>query len=218
MWAVGMIGGVVLGFMVTLATVVLTRARKAALPVPSPPQDPIMASPIPSRVLTRGDIDETLRRYGSNLSNPGAARMVLMEMCETHKQRFKEKVMRKLNGHQVNPVNDLIEIEVMDEPGEGGACHDYRASAPCPNHPGGNTQTLGVFRFQNGPIAEAGVNGITHEVLLAILIDRMEHFQSGFFACRENAIALTHMQDAQHWLLHRTKKRMDRGVEGTNEL
>ena len=74
-----------------------------------------------------------------------------------------------------------------------------------------------VILFQNGPIADSGVNGITQEVLLAICIDRLESFQSGPYACRENALALTKLQEAQHWLHHRTKARMDRGVEGTHE-
>jgi hypothetical protein len=41
-------------------------------------------------------------------------------------------------------------------------------------------------------------------------------FQSGEYACRENAIALTHIQDAMMWLQKRTRDRMARGVEGTN--
>ena len=71
--------------------------------------------------------------------------------------------------------------------------------------------------FQNGPIAEAGVNGITQEVLLAILMDRLRSFQSGPYACRENALALTKLEEAQHWLQARTIGRMKRGVEGTHQ-
>jgi hypothetical protein len=68
--------------------------------------------------------------------------------------------------------------------------------------------------FQNGPIAESGPNGISNEVLLAIVIDRLECFQKGQFACRENALALTKLQEAVHWLHHRTRERLARGVEG----
>ena len=71
--------------------------------------------------------------------------------------------------------------------------------------------------FQNGPIKEAGVNGITHEVLLAVLIDRMRSFQDGDYACRENAIALTKLEEALMWLNKRTQGREARGVEGTHE-
>lgn len=122
--------------------------------------------------------------------------------------------MRTIEGHKVNPVNDTITIEVMDEPGAGGACHEYVVKVPGGDRPAYSM----LISFQNGPIAESGVNGLTHEALLAILVDRLEHFQRGKFACRENAIALTKIQEAQHWLHHRTKARMDRGVEGTHKV
>jgi hypothetical protein len=74
--------------------------------------------------------------------------------------------------------------------------------------------------FQNGPISEDGngVNGITHEVLLSILADRLRGFQSGPYACKENACALTHIEEAMMWLQRRTLKRMQRGVEGTHVI
>ncbi|ODT86711.1 MAG: hypothetical protein ABS78_15575 [Phenylobacterium sp. SCN 70-31] len=70
--------------------------------------------------------------------------------------------------------------------------------------------------FQNGPIGEVGVNGLTHEALLAILVDRLRAFQAGPFSCRENALALTKLEEAQQWLGARTRARMVRGVEGTH--
>lgn len=116
--------------------------------------------------------------------------------------------MRTIESHKVNPANDVLTIEVMDDPGHGGACHNYRISWP------GNVRS---FEFQNGPIAEAGVNGVTHEALLAILIDRLEAFQAGPFANAYNAAALSHLQSAQGCLFDRTKERMSRGVEGTHQ-
>lgn len=118
--------------------------------------------------------------------------------------------MRTINSHKVNPANDRIEVTVVDEPGSGGANHQY--SLQIPNVP------ATYLNFQNGPIAEVGVNGITHEALLAVLVDRLQAFQKGPFACRENAIALTKIEEAQHWLHHRTKARVDRGVEGTHTV
>lgn len=119
--------------------------------------------------------------------------------------------MRSIHSHKVNPANDRLDIQVHDEPGAGGACHDYTICVPDGPHVG-----LCGIRFQNGPIAEAGVNGVTHEALLAILIDRLQCFQAGPYACRENALALTKLQEAQMWLLERTRGRMARGVEGTH--
>jgi hypothetical protein len=72
-------------------------------------------------------------------------------------------------------------------------------------------------RFQDGPIQETGVNGISNEALLAIVEDRLAGFQSGQYACRENAIALTKIQEAMMWLHKRTRDRAARGVEGTLE-
>lgn len=70
--------------------------------------------------------------------------------------------------------------------------------------------------FQNGPIKETGVNGITHETLLTILIDRLKSFQSGPFACEENNQSLLALENALFFLKERTKKRIQRGVEGTH--
>ena len=117
--------------------------------------------------------------------------------------------MREITEHRVNPANDTIRIFVTDQPGAGGANHVYQVAFP-------DGESI-VIQFQNGPIAEAGVNGITQEVLLAICADRLRSFQAGAFACRENALALTKTEEAMHWLHHRTKSRMDRDVEGTHQ-
>lgn len=121
------------------------------------------------------------------------------------------KPMRFVCSHVCSGLNEAIRIEVLDEPGSGGANHRYR-TVSCGPHPTSLKDTEIVF--QNGPIGEAGVNGLSNEVLLAIVQDRLEGFQRGPFACRENAIALTHVQDALHWLLHRTRDRVQRGAEG----
>jgi hypothetical protein len=115
-------------------------------------------------------------------------------------------MLRELTGHRVNPANDQLKVVSMGEPGPGGAHNTYEIL---------HKDWFTRLDFQNGDINEVGVNGITHEALLAVLVDRLECFQKGPYACRENAIALTHLQDAQHWLQHRTRARMARGVEGT---
>lgn len=123
--------------------------------------------------------------------------------------------MREITTHKVNPCNDRITIEVRDEPGDGGACHEYCVHAEVFED---DPRYLGWFyniRFQDGPIPERGVNGITQEVLLAIVKDRLDGFQSGPFACEENAKALEHINAAIEVLHSRTRDRMSRGVEGT---
>lgn len=72
------------------------------------------------------------------------------------------------------------------------------------------------LEFQNGPIKEAGVNGITNEALLAILIHRIGVLNSKF-PCRENSIVLTKLEESLLWLEKRTKDRLARGVEGQHK-
>ena len=128
--------------------------------------------------------------------------------------------MRVITDHITNPTNDKLTITVADEPGAGGANHLYRISgfntASNVSLPGNLQFNETEIPFQNGPINEKGVNGVTQEVLLAIVIDRLRSFQAGPFACRENALALTKIEEALHWLQQRTLARMRRGVEGTN--
>lgn len=121
--------------------------------------------------------------------------------------------MRELTSHKVTGVNDGLTVLVLDEPGHGGACHQYaveHAGGKCP----GWKQRIG---FQNGTLPEVGVNGLTPEVLLSILIDRLEGFQSGPFACPENEAALNSLKGAQSVLKSRTEQRTARGVEGTHQ-
>lgn len=117
--------------------------------------------------------------------------------------------IREIVTHKVNGLNEALSLYATDERGSGGANHAYCIS-------GG----FGVgceIKFQNGPIAESQVNGISNEVLLSVVIDRLQGFQNGEFKCRENAIALTHLEDAMHWLQHRTRARVQRSVEGTSK-
>lgn len=120
---------------------------------------------------------------------------------------------RELTSHRVNGLNEVLRVSVHDEPGQGGACHCYRIEPTV-----GNASGI-LIEFQNGPLQETGgiPNGISVEALLAIVEDRLLGFQSGQFACRENAVALTKIQEAMMWLQKRTLDRMKRGVEGTNQ-
>ena len=108
------------------------------------------------------------------------------------------------------------EIIRVDEPGEGGACHCY-AVHTVPDKDGLSMGNCAHVNFQNGPVKKAGVNGCHQEDLIAIVIDRLQHFQRGEYSCRENAIALTKLEEAMHWLNHRTAGRVVRGVEGTDK-
>lgn len=119
--------------------------------------------------------------------------------------------MRELTSHKVNGLNEVLKIDVLDEPGPGGACHCYSITPTV-----GNAKGVRID-FQKGPLKEAPPNGLTNEALLAIVEDRLLGFQSGEFACRDNDVALYHVQAAMMWLQKRTRERMARGVEGTNQ-
>jgi hypothetical protein len=133
--------------------------------------------------------------------------------------------MRNLDDHIVSGDQAVqLAVTVVDEPGAGGANHQYRIAghdlAKHPAYSGINAEDIPQWEticFQQGPIKEAGVNGVTQEVLLAIVIDRLRSFQAGPFSCRENAIALTNCEEALMWLQRRTVARIKRGVEGTNQ-
>ena len=73
------------------------------------------------------------------------------------------------------------------------------------------------IKFQLGPIKEVGVNGCQIEDVIDILVARLEGFQNGPYKCRENALSITKLQEAKHWLNHRTADRVKRDVEGKNE-
>jgi hypothetical protein len=126
---------------------------------------------------------------------------------------------RFITSHKEHPgdteLNQNLNIAVLDGPGPGNACHEYEISAV-----GDNSQFPPVrIRFQRGPIKEIGlVNGLSQEVLTAILIDRLEGFQSGPYACDDNSEALKAYRVALAALQRRTRERQARGVEGTNQV
>lgn len=77
-------------------------------------------------------------------------------------------------------------------------------------------EILGKVDFQEGPIKEKGVNGVNNEDLIAMVICRLEHFNNSEFKCRENAVAITKLEESLLWLRKRTMGREKRGVEGTH--
>lgn len=81
---------------------------------------------------------------------------------------------------------------------------------------GGSGITL---QFQNGPRNEEGsIPGILDTDLLEIVRDRIKSFQAGKYATRENAIMLTHIEEALMWANKRVQDRHERNVLGTNKI
>lgn len=102
-----------------------------------------------------------------------------------------------------------LRVLVMDEPGPGGAPHDYLLISQID---GDDYEVM--IRFQKGPLDQVENNGITNEALLAVVIDRLTEFQGGPFPCVENQQALQHLMRALSLLHTRTAERYGRGVEG----
>jgi hypothetical protein len=72
------------------------------------------------------------------------------------------------------------------------------------------------LQFQTGPVKEVGVNGLQNEQVIAALVHRLGVLNKAF-PCRENALAITKLEEARLWLEKRTADRKERGVEGTNQ-
>jgi len=97
---------------------------------------------------------------------------------------------------------------------------DHKLDAEgCPA--GGTTTSIGIdIHWQDGPLGRGDdrkePNGAFVEGVIAASIGRLQFYQK-HFPCRENAIALTHLETALLWLDKRTQDREERGVEGTHE-
>jgi hypothetical protein len=124
-------------------------------------------------------------------------------------------VFRHLTDHIV-PGAQGLRVRTDDQPGAGGANHEYLIMLP--DSTDDDATFVARISYQNGPIAIEGINGVTHEALAMTIIDRLRAFQSGPYACRENALALTHFEDGLMWLKKRTSDRVNRQVEGTHAV
>lgn len=90
------------------------------------------------------------------------------------------------------------------------------------NNPAGGTCTgTGIsIQWQDGPLGrfpnKREPNGAFVEGVIRAALERIEFYQQSKFKCRENALAITKLEEALHWLNHRTAEREFRQVEGTH--
>lgn len=103
------------------------------------------------------------------------------------------------------------------------------------NPGGGETTGTGIdIRWQNGPLGRGDTrkepNGAFVEGVIQAAIGRLQFYQttripvigstngetSLKFACRENALAITKLEEALMWLENRTRDLEEREVEGTH--
>ena len=75
-----------------------------------------------------------------------------------------------------------------------------------------------TLQMQCGPRKEKdSLHGVIDTDLLEIVRDRLKAFQAGPFSSRENACALTHIEEALMWMNRRVEDRIERNVLGKNE-
>lgn len=92
------------------------------------------------------------------------------------------------------------------------------------NPSGGYVKATGFsINWQNGPLGRGSEriepNGAFVESVIDAARQRIAFYQTasgGRFACRENACAITKLEEALHWLNARTQAREKRAVEGTH--
>ena len=71
------------------------------------------------------------------------------------------------------------------------------------------------IQFQRGPVGENGINGVQNEQVIELLLERLRDLNTKF-PCRENALAITNIEQGLMWLRRRTELRVLQGVEGQN--
>lgn len=119
--------------------------------------------------------------------------------------------MEKLSTIQKR--ENLNEVNFVEEKGPGGAYHDYVIYHQCDKD---RDETKTEIRFQKGPRKDDNSRGgVIDTDLLEIVRHRLQCFQKGDFATRENAIALTHIEEALLWMNKRVEDRIERNVLGT---
>ena len=70
--------------------------------------------------------------------------------------------------------------------------------------------------IQDGPIQEAGENGIQATDMLIYVKNLFESLNAAY-PCRENALSITKIDEAIHWQFARTMDRRKRNVEGQSK-
>jgi hypothetical protein len=89
------------------------------------------------------------------------------------------------------------------------------------NPAGGFVEGIGLrIDWQKGPLGRGEErqepNGAFVETVIFAALQRLQFYQESEFSCRENALAITKIEEALHWLKARTERREAEGTEGTN--
>lgn len=122
----------------------------------------------------------------------------------------------RVNTEELSTIQKREKLNTVyrsGKPGPGGAYHDYMITLN-----GNMMRPFVMIQFQEGPRKDPeSRHGVLDGDLLEIVRDRLKAFQSGPYATRENACALTHIEEALLWLNKRVEDRIERNVLGTME-
>lgn len=127
------------------------------------------------------------------------------------------------NQDQEEAPERTLENEDFVLKGAAGPIEGYHRTDLQTNAPAGGVVSGTGFsvNWQDGPLMMGGVrrdpNGAFVEDLIKVSINRIQFYQDSRFSCRENAIAITKLEEALHRLHDRTERRTEEGVEGTHE-
>ena len=81
---------------------------------------------------------------------------------------------------------------------------------------GGLVEGVGIgIQWQDGPLKDGEEpNGAFLEGVIYAALQRLQAYQDSPLSCRENALAVTKLEEAMHWLAARRSDREARGVQG----
>lgn len=87
---------------------------------------------------------------------------------------------------------------------------------------GGFVKGVGLeISWQDGPLGRGEErkepNGAFVGTVLQAALQRLQHYNETEFRCRENSCAITHIEEALHWLKARFDDREAREVQGTHQ-
>ena len=90
------------------------------------------------------------------------------------------------------------------------------------NPTGGSVRSNGLsIDWQNGPLGRGAdkvePSGAFVEDVILAASQRLHFYNNGKFSCRQNAIAITKLEEALHWLQDRHEDRERREVQGLHQ-
>ena len=125
---------------------------------------------------------------------------------------MKRKLSTIQKRENLNTVYAIGEVDVANTNSQ------YRIVRNISDNESTDNNYVGEIIFQRGARKDSySTSGATNEDLLEIVRDRLIGLQNGEFSCRENAVILTHIEEALMWLNRRTEDRISRKVLGENK-